>query len=350
MNRGPMQSKTVTIRSSKNNPLAWGIFYISLSRVSMTRMPADVHSAILVSISNILRVARYSMGRRPSVAAAASFAIGLGHDLPLANQVSSSAIQKSGSSCVAIIISSHMTKSSRRMALRPCAVKNSITGQGVSDVVSGVSGVAGVLSPNVISENVGTVFSENPPVSKSSDGSKSKSVGSGNSPAGAGAGVAGATAEVAGATAGVAGTGSDTAGFVVVETWGVLNAVVGACRVCDRARKNAPCNSVGRCDGISYVSGFVFSGAGVSSFVFGAGGGAYSLRTFSGTLISNSGLPVRMMTAVVATYSGTAARIKIPNVNPAKPRRCACISLFHAAAENTGKPNRPSSTAHVITA
>ena len=67
----------------------------------------------------------------------------------------------------------------------------------------------------------------------------------------------------------------------------------------------------------------------------------------SGILIENSGLPVRAIIVVVATYSGSAAKIKMPKVKPANPRRCACINLFQAVAENIGKPNMPSRIAHI---
>ena len=228
----------------------------------MTVIPADCHSAILVSRANILREAKYKIGRRPS-AAACSSAMGLGRDLPFANHVSSSAIQKSLSSCVAIIISSHIIKSPCIVAVRLCVAKKSTTGFCVSVVVDGVglglvmSGAdagVGASSSNVMSENVG--MSLNIGVLSngmlSADGvvvsSKSKSVGKGRVPSG----VSDAVLVFAVASAG---TG-----------WGMLNAVVGALMpMCDRARKNAPCNSVGRCFGISYVSG-AGGGGGAASF------------------------------------------------------------------------------------
>lgn len=198
-----------------------------------------------------------------------------------------------------------------------------ISGAGAGDV-AGVT-VGSLSSPNVISENVGTIFIAKLPGMLSDAlsnevSSKSKSVGNGNSPAGAGAASVGAGVGVARVGTGVAGT--DSGMFVVVDIWGVLNAVVGACKACDRARINAPCSSVGRCDGISYVSGLSFSGVGFSA-VFCAGGGAYNLRMRSGILNENRGLPVRAITLVVATYNGRADNISMPNVKPANPRRCA---------------------------
>lgn len=194
-----------------------------------------------------------------------------------------------------------------------------ISGAGAGDVAGVV--VGSLSSPNVISENVGTIFFAKLLDALSNEvSSKSKSVGNGNSPAGAGAGSAEAGVGVAGVVAGIAGTDSGVS--VVVDIWGVLNAVVGACRACDRARINAPCSSVGRCDGISYVSGLGFSGVGFSA-VFCAGGGAYNFLMRSGILNENSGLPVRAITIVVATYNGRADNINIPNVKPANPRRCA---------------------------
>ena len=108
-----------------------------------------------------------------------------------------------------------------------------------------------------------------------------------------------------------------------------------------RARINAPRNSVGMPSGnVSGVGSSFFCSGADSGSLGGGGGGAKALFINPGTGISNSGFFVRAIIVVVATYNGTAAKIKMPNTNPPKPCRCACIRYFQAVAENMSKLNR----------
>jgi len=61
----------------------------------------------------------------------------------------------------------------------------------------------------------------------------------------------------------------------------------------------------------------------------------------------NNGALVRAMTIVVATYIGIAANNKIPNTNPAKPCKCACVSCHQRKREKMSKLNMNFIIVHV---
>ena len=85
-------------------------------------MPLDSHAATRSSISKIFVWAKYSTGFNPvSVARCWMAVVGLGRCFSLANQSTSSAIQKSGSSCTAIIMSWYMIKSPSIFAPGNCS-------------------------------------------------------------------------------------------------------------------------------------------------------------------------------------------------------------------------------------
>ncbi len=273
----------------------------------MTVMPSDSHLARRASKSIIFVFFKYSTGRTPrSPTVAVRRAVGEGFCLPAANQSLSSAIQKSGSSWMAIanlsvIIMSFVAD----MILSPRVVKNSIVS--VSGIVSAVvgAGVSSGASSKLISLKTGAdMFKISSPFASGAGDSspKSKSVGNGKSVMSsvvafcadaAGASVADAICGT-GTTAGVAG------GCVIIS---VLKDDTGGGHVWCRARKNGPRNSRGRWSGNGAASG-TGAGAGTESSVFssaGAGAGDGFNRTKNaGNLILNSGALVRIIIAVVA--------------------------------------------------
>ena len=278
----------------------------------ITRTPADSHLVRTVSRSNIFVVPRYNTAVR-SVDAVWDFnaAIGDGRVRPSANHVSSSAIQKSGSSCVAIAMVSVNIMSPSIVNSMPASRNTFVIA--VSDVASGAAGVGD--ASNVISEKVGMVGidvtgMESPPNTSSPI---SKSVGIGKSSA---------------AVSVVVPVVPDAAAM-----FNVLNVDVWGRPMPLRIRINAPCNSVGMLLGILYMSetgsGVVgFSGSGVGSGS-GGGGGANARCTHSGIGNVNKGFLLRIITYVVAMYIGAAAKINMPNTNPPNPARRACIRRFH---------------------
>ena len=117
-------------------------------------MPSDSHLARRASRSNMFVWARYKTGRRPcAVPTDKTVSAGDGFCLPDANHVSLSAIQKSGSLCVAI--------ASRAVKITPFSEMNSVcwanrysaTGIFSSFIVSDGVGCCG--SSKFISENTG---------------------------------------------------------------------------------------------------------------------------------------------------------------------------------------------------
>lgn len=81
-------------------------------------------------------------------------------------------------------------------------------------------------------------------------------------------------------------------------------------------------------------------GVETGSSAAGGGGGANARLINPGTGIVSSGFLLRAIIAVVATYSGNAAKIKMTNTNPPNPCSRACIRYFHATDENMSKLNR----------
>ena len=89
------RDKTVNI-----NPRIFGGYIFKSDGVVITIIPSDSHCGINVSISNMFSVPRYITGVKPrSDAMDLICAIGDGRDFPVANQLSSSITQKSGSVC-----------------------------------------------------------------------------------------------------------------------------------------------------------------------------------------------------------------------------------------------------------
>lgn len=142
--------------------------------------PCDSHSARFSSISKILVAAKYSTGRSPCAAAAfIAAATGDGHCLPVANHDSASAIQKSGSLCVAIAYLSVITISPSVVIDSEFDFKNSIkslfSAIGFGDGAGGISGFDSTGLSNVTSLNTGA-----PGIDDDFGAEKSKSLGIGN--------------------------------------------------------------------------------------------------------------------------------------------------------------------------
>ena len=153
-------------------------------------MPADSHSARRVSRSRIFVCPRYNTGCKFwAWAIFVSAVIGDSFCLPAANHVSMSAIQKSGSSCVAIAIVGVSMMLSWVSHFIPCDSMYLMTGfvlLSVAFVGCGVASSADVgVSSKFISENVGVSIGKSispyMPMPSSSDG-VSKSVGNGSVP------------------------------------------------------------------------------------------------------------------------------------------------------------------------
>lgn len=97
---------------------------------------------------------------------------------------------------------------------------------------------------------------------------------------------------------------------------------------CARARINTPRISAGILSGSGGVIGVGVAGTSgsLSVSVFADFGNSFAnipAMNF-GTGKANSGFCVLITIVVVATYNGIAANTKMPNVNPASPRKCAC--------------------------
>lgn len=301
------------------------------------------------SSKSIMFVApRYSTGLKfNSAARARTAATGLGHVRPVANHVSSSAIQKSVSTCAAIITSSDIMNSPSVFAFRPIATSVPIKslfvdvccGGGVSESfpVAGCSGtglssvVSKLISVNSGMADKGVVKSEAPSVSKS--------VGRGKS-------------EAFSSIVRMSSAGADS-GFVTADTsnadiaWRILSP--------RRMRINAWRSSVGISGGrggstAGFVSGAGGSGcAGGTGAGAGVGGGGTNARFIMlGMEMENRNFLFRIITVVVAMYIGMAARIKIPNTNPPNPCRCDDASFVHAAMENMLKLNSHVNIAHIM--
>ena len=169
-----------------------GACYFNSSRLVITVMPADSHSARRVSRSRIFVCPRYNTGCKFwAWAIFVSAVIGDGFCFPAANHVSMSAIQKSGSSCVAIAIVGVSMMLSWVSHFIPCDSMYLTTGfvlLSVAFVGCGVASLADVgVSSKFISENVGVSIGKSispyMPMPSSSDG-VSKSVGNGSVPGG----------------------------------------------------------------------------------------------------------------------------------------------------------------------
>lgn len=122
-----------------------------------------------------------------------------------------------------------------------------------------------------------------------------------------------------------------------------------------RARMNAKRNSAGMSGGRSVgVSSSSGPRVGVSDSVSGVGAGSAGAGlNNAGILIFGIGIVirgffVRTISVVVATYNGNAARIKMPNTKPGKPRNWARIKCRHWGALNIEKSNMKNKIAHVI--
>ncbi len=305
----------------------------------ITTMPSDSHLARRVSISIMLVDFKYKTGVKLSPAAIWAAATGDCFCWPAANQDSSSAIQKSGSSCVAMAWRSVIIiLLSMRIILWPWARNSSailgavsVAGVGASIsksvnfgvAVIGAAGESGLLS-NVMSENTGA--SEN----SVNSGSMSKSDGNGMSFADC-----------------ITGTGS-AAGVGGVVMFVALKRDVWAGPICWRARINAGLISLGMFDGKECGGA---SSDGVADGVVDVGvadgvGAVAGVLLFSdsrknhGVGIVISGFLVLMIMLVVAMYMGNAARIKMPNTNPANPVNCACARRIQFARMNMSKLNR----------
>ena len=247
--------------------------------------------------------ARYNTGRTLCAAARANtVSAGDGFWRPAANHVSSSAIQKSVSSCIAIasvsvIMMPFSTTYGRLCASRYSVMSVFVDGAGVFVIVSFMVSGSKSRSWN-IGVNVGVVLSE-PMISKSS--------GSGNSFADCGAGVG-------------------DCGCCV--SWGWLELrddVIGRVKLL-RAWMNGMRSSDGKLRGNSFAGCSEIWGSGGADSDF-CGCGVVSVAgtgcSHLGRLILNSGADRRQTMTVLAIYIGTMARIKIPNTNPGKPRRWA---------------------------
>ncbi len=71
------------------------------------------------------------------------------------------------------------------------------------------------------------------------------------------------------------------------------------------------------------------SGFGSSSFFSSSGAGRLMHCGSLGFGIVTNGCFLRIINVVVAIYSGPAAKIKMPNTNPANPCSCAFSNLCH---------------------
>ena len=101
---------------------------------------------------------------------------------------------------------------------------------------------------------------------------------------------------------------------------------------------------------VSFFSSDFFSSCVCSGVGFSINVGCIFVHTFligdgTGTVIN--GFFVRTINVVVATYSGRAANIRIPNTNPGNPRNSARIKWRQYASENMSKLNRKFSIAHI---
>lgn len=235
-----------------------------------------------------------------SCAAFKTAAIGEGRVLPVANQLSSSTTQKSGSLCVTIA----------------CVFVIVIS----ESFVFFSSSVSSSSSSKFISEKVGIDIGDS---SNASSSWMSKSVGSGKTSV---------------AVEFVSGAGSLFSGLVNF---------IG----CSFARANALRISSGiSSDNVSSVflsavfcsavgAGVVFSGC---VFVV----GIFIFLIHFGIGISNNGLFCFVISALVAMYNGPAASIIMPKTKPAKPCNSACIRRCHCAALNMLKLNKNFKRAH----
>lgn len=204
------------------------------------------------------------------------------------------------------------------------------TGASCSVSDSGIS-MASSLSPKSISVNVGVsmmgmVMFE--PVSSS----KSKSAGNGNSPVL------------------LSGVFSDSG----IGGCGVLNADALNWLICWRARIKAPRISFGILVGILCVSDSgtgVGAGASISGALGVAGRGNIALNIFVIYVVFmvTIGCWVRIISTVVAIYIGIAAKINMPNTNPANPCTWARANICHWATENILKLNMNINISHTIT-
>ena len=71
------------------------------------------------------------------------------------------------------------------------------------------------------------------------------------------------------------------------------------------------------------------------------------LAIIFGIGIANNGFCVRITIVVVAIYNGIVVAIIKLNVNPPRPRKCACDMRIQSARENISNPNNICKIAHV---
>lgn len=272
----------------------------------MTVMPSDSHLARCASNSMMFVFFKYSTGRAPrSPTVAVRRAVGEDFCLPAANQSLSSAIQKSGSSWMAITnLSVIIISFVADIILSPRVVKNSIVSKSGVVSVDASGGVSSDGSSKLISVKTGadtfTKFSPGAPASGVVS-PKSKSVGNGKSVMSSGVADGVAVAPPVGTISGT-GTTAGAAGDVI----SALNADTGGGHACPRARRNGPRNSRGRWSsngGASGIGASVDVESAVLSSSTGAGAGAglaFNRAKNAGRGILNSGALVRTIIVVVA--------------------------------------------------